>query len=371
MGQAYTPGLKVSKYTLIEKQRILPIKGKILVEQGTKVKPGDKVASAELPGSVVIERIAQKLGVPANELPKFLKVREGDSVTTGQVLAESSSFFGLFSNKVKCPIDGIVESISPVTGQSVLRMNPVPIDMLAYIGGTIKEVLPEEGVIIETKGSLIQGIFGLGGERMGHLKMLVDSPDKAAPISALDASCKGMIVVAGNYIDFSFINKAMEAGVKGIITAGIDDADIKALLGYEIGVAITGNEHIPLSIVATEGFGKINMAERTFALLTELNGKFASLNGATQIRAGVIRPEVIVTDIETESAVKEDEYFLQEGKMVRIIRNPWFGKLAKVVKLHSELQKLETEAHVRIVEVQLSDGTNVNVPRANVELIAE
>ncbi len=370
MGQAYTPGLKVSKYTLIEKERLLPIKGKTLVEKGDEVKPFDIVASAELPGNVYIIKVAGKMGILPAEMEKFLLVKEGDDIKQEQVLAEKKSLFGLIRDTVKSPINGIVESISTVTGQCVLRMQPQPINVLAYIGGIVKEVIPEEGVIIKTKGSFIQGIFGLGGERMGNLKVIVSGPEKSAKTDDLSDDLKDKIIVAGSHTDYHFIKKAMAIGVKGIITAGIDDADIKALLGYEIGVAITGNEKIPLSIVVTEGFGMINMAKQTFELLRSLDGKFVSINGATQIRAGVIRPEIIATDLNySDEHIKAPEYFLEKGKNIRIIRNPYFGEIAKVVSLPSKLQKLESEAMVRVVEVELENGDKVIVPRANVEII--
>ena len=36
------------------------------------------------------------------------------------------------------------------------------------------------------------------------------------------------------------------------------------------------------------------MGQQTYDLLSESNGRLASINGATQIRAGVIRPEIII-----------------------------------------------------------------------------
>ena len=44
----------------------------------------------------------------------------------------------------------------------------------------------------------------------------------------------------------------------------------------------------------TEGFGNISMASRTFDLLKANENSYASLNGSTQIRAGVIRPELVI-----------------------------------------------------------------------------
>ncbi len=59
------------------------------------------------------------------------------------------------------------------------------------------------------------------------------------------------------------------------------------------------------------------------------------------------------------------------GSRVRIIREPYFGGLGKVVDLPAELEAIETEAKVRILVVELDDGTRVRLPRANVEMIEE
>ena len=64
--------------------------------------------------------------------------------------------------------------------------------------------------------------------------------------------------------------------------------ELTSYLGYEIGVAITGHENVLFTCIITEGFGRINIANHTFALLKSLEGKIASINGATQIRAGVV-----------------------------------------------------------------------------------
>ncbi|MEM2751628.1 MAG: hypothetical protein QXI94_00885, partial [Sulfolobales archaeon] len=103
-------------------------------------------------------------------------------------------------------------------------------------------------------------------------------------------------------------------------------------------------------------------------------GREAAINGATQVRAGVIRPEVIIPrDDESFAGILEP---LGEGKMrvgstVRIIRYPHFGEIGTVVELPVELHKIETESPVRVVRVRLQDGREVLIPRANVEIISE
>ena len=140
------------------------------------------------------------------------------------------------------------------------------------------------------------------------------------------------------------------------------------MLGYEQGVAITGTEQIGITLVLTEGFGSITMAQRTFDLLTKYAGRKTSINGATQIRAGVIRPEVIVPH--TEAAIETVQVIkgLEPGDIVRVIREPYFGKIGSIVDLPPELQVLESEAKVRVMRVDIN-GEVVLIPRANVEVI--
>ena len=49
---AYTPGLRVTAYTTLRKERRLPLAGEVRVTQGQSVKAEEVVAAAELPGNV-------------------------------------------------------------------------------------------------------------------------------------------------------------------------------------------------------------------------------------------------------------------------------------------------------------------------------
>ena len=375
MAQAYSPGLTVTKSIVLRKERILPLKGNVKVKKGDKVKGEDLVAETLLPGKVVPFHIANKLGVQPNMVEQYLKVKEGDKITKGQLLAETNGFFGLFKSRVKSPIEGELESISKITGQTLLREPRIPVQLKAFIDGIVVDVIEEEGVIIENKSAYIQGIFGIGGEVTGEIKMLAKNPEEIIEPDVIDESCKGKLIVCGSLVPYEVIMKAKKMGVQGIITGGIDDQDIKKLLGYDIGVAITGHEDIGLTIFSTEGFGKIKMAKKTFELLQDFNGKKASMHGKTQIRAGVMRPEVIIPIEfkEDELQVKESKMAtLEIGTLVRIIRQPNFGELAKITSLPEELTKVESETLVRILEAQLEDtGEKVVIPRANVEVIED
>jgi hypothetical protein len=374
MPTAYTPGLKVSSSTRIRRTRRLPLKGEVLAKVGDTVAPETIVAQAAIPGLMQSVKVAIQLGIEPKDILAPLLVKEGDQVHSGQVIAMTRALFGLLKTEVKTPFDGTVETISTVSGNVGIRQKSLPVQVTAYVAGRIAEVMPNEGVVVETQCALIQGIFGIGGERVGAIHMVSGSPNDPLTDKDIAADMAGKIIVGGSNVSGAALRRASEAGVCGIVVGGIIDKDLIDYLGYDIGVAITGHENIPLTVIITEGFGTIAMAQRTFDLLKSLEGKSASINGATQIRAGVIRPEVVVPlDLQptgvADPADSSDSGALAIGAPIRLIREPYFGALATVTGLPTQLTTIGSGASVRVLEAKLAAGETVTVPRANVELI--
>ncbi len=376
MGTAYTPGLTVSADSVIRKIRRLPLKGQVLVQVGDSVSPDTVVARTELPGPITTLRVAERLGVEPRELSKFLLKQVGDKVHAGEVIAERKALFGLLTSRVTSPVTGTIDFVSEATGNIGIRHLPTPVEVTAYLRGLVVEVIPEEGAVVATRGVFVQGIFGLGGERHGEIALLANSPDEVVPDMKLSDEHKGKVLIAGALANWRLMEAARQVGVTALVTGGVLDSDIKKLLGYDIGVAITGHEPLPFTLIVTEGFGEIAMARRTFELLASQEGRDASVNGATQIRAGVIRPEIVVPQDETLTMdnlqVPEEDKFatgeLNLGAPIRLIRTPYFGALGRVVSLPPEPQEIETETKTRVLEAELVTGEKVVVPRANVEI---
>lgn len=372
MGSAYTPGLTVSGDIIVQRTRRLPIKGDVLVKVGDAVEPDDVVAQALLPGPLQTIKLSEKLGVEPREVKDFFTTKIGEPLEKGQVIAQTKGFLGMGKQTITADYTGTVEAISEVSGQVLIREAPIPVDVKAYIKGAIKDTLPEEGVIVETRGAMIQGIFGIGGERHGSVRVAVSSSKDILDASAIQPSDNGKILVGGAGVTYDALQRASEIGVVGLIAGGVKDSDLIKFLGYDIGVAITGQEQINLTLMVTEGFGHLAMAERTFSLLKTLEGKLASINGATQIRAGVIRPELIVPldTVGGEAPVVAKGLELKIGTPIRIIREPYFGRLGTVTELPAQLMVVESGTEVRVLKANLEGGDEVCVPRANVEIIA-
>jgi hypothetical protein len=315
-----------------------------------------------------------QLGILPEDLKEFMVKREGDRVEKGDVLAENKPLIKWFKSSVTSPIAGLVETISNSTGQVLLREPPRRLDLFSYVDGMILEVIPGHGARIETTCALIQGIFGVGGETWGPLAMAGTSPEDTLSAGQLTSSYAGKIVIGGAFVEAGALERAKSIGVKGLIVGGMHDKDLRTLLGYDLGVAITGTENFGFTLVLTEGFGHIPMASKTFALLRSLEGRKASMSGATQIRAGVVRPEIIVPRSPEESTGPTGSHVKAGAKIgdpVRVIREPFFGRIGEVAALPSELAKIPTESHVRVMEIRFADGTTAMVPRANIEIIEE
>lgn len=371
MAHAYTPGLKVAAGTTIRNERRLPIEGEVTVQIGDKIDAQDIVAKAALPGNVQLVNVANLLSIPTEDINDYMLKKEGEPIGENEIIGETKGLFGLFKSQARAPIDGTIESISDVTGQVIIREPPIPVNVMGHIAGSIVEVISDEGAIVETYGTYIQGIFGVGGETVGSLAVIVDAPDIPLTKNLIQPTHRDKILCGGASVGNDAIQEAIRQGVRGIIVGGIHDRDLRALLGYDLGVAITGSESLGLTLVVTEGFGEISMAARTFDLLKAQEGMTASINGATQIRAGVVRPEIIIpieAKQETDDTATTGDA-LDIDAPIRIIREPYFGQLGRVSNLPVELQPLETEAKVRVLEVELENGDKVVLPRANVEII--
>ena len=374
MGHAYTPGLKVSEKVVVRKQRILPLKGDVVVKVGDAVVPETVVARTHLPGNVVPLNVANKLGLPPEDISLAMLKKEGDTVTEGEMIALSKSLFGLIKTPANATITGTIESISSITGQVLQRGEPTPVEVKAYLRGEVTKVFENEGVEVTCTGSFVQGIFGIGGETAGPLQVVCPSNDVVLDEKLITDDLEGKVVIGGSQVTAAALKKAIKIGVKGIVTGGFDDKDLRDFLGYDIGVAITGSEDIGITLVVTEGFGRIDMANKTYSLFKRHEGQLACINGATQIRAGVIRPEVVVPAEGTSDFSGDDQgeiVGLKIGSPIRVIRHPYFGRLGDVTALPSPLHTLDSESKARVLEVAFADGSKAIVPRANVEMIED
>jgi len=374
MANIYTSGLVIKNNIKIEKERRLPMQGDLLCTVGDTVKFDDIIAEGEIKGVLATVKLASILGISPDTISKHLTVKINEEINRGDIVGRSSSFFNLFKSECISPYTGILEYINETTGNIGIRLNSTKIKLDAYINGKVKEIVNNDGAIIETNGTLIQGIFGIGGEKHGILKVITSNVSEDLKIEDINSSYKDCILVGGRNISIELIRKCEAVGVVGIICGAVSDDAIKKYINKDLGVAITGEENTKLSIILTEGFGSIYMSERTFNLLKELHNKNVAINGTTQIRAGVIRPEIIYSEsnsiIDNTNISQKHSNKLMLGDTVRITSEPYFCKYGIITNILEKPILLETGNYANCVEIEL-ENKKIIVPRTNIEVIYE
>jgi len=280
---------------LIRKIRRISTQGQVLVKTGDLVKPETVVARGTVTNPDVRKVIIySQLDVDPDEVERYMLKEQGDQVKKDEVIAIHRSFFGRSTKICRSPIDGTIESFSRSSGSVLIRGTPIAVEVKAHLPGRIVETIPGEGAVVECKGALIQGRFGVGGEKVGELASVVARRDEALTNELITNELKGKIIVGGSLVTIDALRRAASLGVNGIVVGGLDQKDLADFLGYEIGLGVTGKEETGLTVIITEGFGPHPMEEETFHLLKSYEGKQASIDGSTQIRTRMLRPEVII-----------------------------------------------------------------------------
>ena len=112
MSKSYTPGLKVLKYTTVDKERLLPLKGEVRSQINDKVDSETIVAFTEIPGNVQMINLVNKLNIDPKQILECMTVSINEKVKMNQIIAENKGLFGLFKTEIKSPIDGQIINIS-------------------------------------------------------------------------------------------------------------------------------------------------------------------------------------------------------------------------------------------------------------------
>jgi hypothetical protein len=310
-----------------------------------------------LPGEVRVLDVSRALGVRRERVAKYVRKGVGDTVKADDVLAAPGGLFGRLKKSCRSPLDG---QIVEIRGGLILIESPATtFELRAHIKGQVTNVMPNRGVVISASGTLIQGMWGNGGEAEGVLKVVVDSPRKPLRTHSIDVSCHGTVVVGGRIMDEQVLEQAVEARVRGII-AGSVSAELCPLL-----------ESLPLPVLITEGFGTLSMSRQVFDLLQSNAGREAMLSADTQTRRGAKRPEVLIP-LRADEEVPHEEAStdpLKVGDQVRALRAPHLGVIGTVAELPAMRETVESGAQLPVAVVVLKDETQVLIPLANLELI--
>ena len=355
-GVYYPPETRVLPLTVIRRERLLPMPGKVLVNPGDRVQPAQPVAQAEISGEVSVVNVAHLLRVAPSRAYKYIRVKEGADVTLNSVIASK----GLTAaGRVKSPANGFIYRIDKSTGRVLIKVVSRPFELLAYLAGTVSNVIAGRGVLIETTGALIQAAAGFGGESYGVMQVISKRSTDPLKARAIDVTLRGAILVGGAWFDETVLQQAIQMQVRGLIAGSMDGSLLQAA------------RVAPFPILLTEGLGQVAMAAPIFKLLKSNAGREVSISAVTRTRWGIQRPEVLIP-LPSDSRPEPPGFGLPlaAGVRVRVLRGSQQGKVGLITALPNLPQQIVTGAKVHCAEVDLGgDEGRTLVPFANLEIL--
>src|SRR6266540_692077 len=371
-----TPPLINSAVARIERR--LPSAGEVLVRQGQRVEPEEVIAKAFLPGTPVIVNLARALSIAPTMVERAMAREVGNKVVQGEVLARSSRIGG---RSCLSPVSGKIESVDSETGYVTISPDPVIYELQATVRGLVMEVIANQGVVIETPAAQVYGVFGIGQERSGVLQLLVTDPSEAIVPDQINAKSAYAILIGGSGITAAALRRAIKEQVRGVIVGGIEEAELRAFLGWDsvrdwrAGSGTwqvptsTGGQQYDLTLVVTEGFGTQPMSVPLFDLLAAHDRQEALIEGLTRLRGPMQRPRVVIPLSSRTSGIQLDppRPQLRAGASVRLLDAAHLGQIGQVRTVSSAPRRLSSRVRALAVDVVLEDGTTILLPRTDVE----
>ncbi len=231
-----------------------------------------------------VVRVAEKLGVKPSSFKGYLKKSKGDFVTRGELLAVKD--WKKFDQVVRVPTTGNITEVDGKKGTVTIQYLRRNLKLSSRLDARVVSIAKNRFLELEYEGTSLTGCIGFGKTADGTLAWM-DSFTEAS-------------LTAGSLAAFPFalnseqLQIAMRNKLAGVIVPSLQEEDVVRLLDYELGVGITGDEELPFSLILMHGFGSLNLAPETAWALQQNSGRHAVLFPRTQIRAGVVRPSLVI-----------------------------------------------------------------------------
>jgi hypothetical protein len=370
-----TPPVISSAMARIERR--LPYPGEVVVRQGSRVEPEDIIARTLRPVPPQIINVARALSIPPVEVERAMAREKGNKVSAGQVLARVPSLFG---RSCPAPVSGMITEIDGETGYVTIAPDPEEFHLQAAVRGLVMEVLPYEGVVIETPAAQAYGAFGIGEERSGVLRLLALDPADVIQADKIDAKSAYAIIICGASISAAALRRAVKEQVRGVIVGGIEEHELREFLGWadasnwRIGLhswqwpSPRAINDAKLTLVVTEGFGVRPMNQAVFDLLSGQDRQEALIDGQTSLRSPQRRPRVVVPLARGGGQAEPPRPQLRPGATVRLLDAEHLGQTATVRSLPGSPRRVGSGARVAAVELVTDDGP-LWLPRSCVEVL--
>jgi len=344
--------IHLSPLTLIRRERILPVQGRILVRVGQKISANDVIAESFFVPELITLDVAQSLKLTPRQADEYLEVQTGDLITEKTIIAGPA---GVARRVIRAPGDGKI--IQAENGRVLIQTYKNPFQLKAGISGEVVKIIGHKGVVIETIGALIQGMWGNGKIGTGIIRVVAIEEEHELTSSQISETMKGTVMFAGHCSNLSALLACEKIQLGGLILGSLECALIPAI------------QNLPVPVMILEGFGKRALSVATRELITTNEWREGALNACSWDRIRGSRPELVIPLQAPEGVtIPQIRVRLEKGQRVRILHPLRSNDIGEIQEIGSSMVLLNNQ-RVKSAVIRLSNGKVTIVPLANLELI--
>lgn len=343
----------VTPLATIRRERLLPLPGRILVRKGQRVNASDLVAEANLSPQHLMLDIASGLGLGREAADAYIQRKPGDLLAEGDLIAGP---VGWAKRVVRAPRAGKVVLVG--RGKILLEIESQSFGLKAAVPGLVTALIPDRGVIVETYGALVQGVWGNGLADTGLLRSILQKPEDVLTPDRLQVDLRGSVVMAGYCGDFASLQNAAELPLRGLILSSMAASLIEKAT------------QMPFPIVVLEGFGLLPMDQAAYQLLATHDQREVTLIGEMAEAYGRTGPEVIIPlPVNEPPPEPRRGTVFAPNKRVRVVRAPYHAQTGVILSLAPGLALQPSGLRTQSAEVRLETGAMAVLPLANLEVL--
>ena len=337
----------------IRRNRMLPVKGRVLMRAGQKVNPSDVIAEATLTPEHVVLDVARGLGVSTNKAAGFIQRKVGEEVTKDSIVASRS---GLVDRTVRSSNNGRIVAISG--GQVLIEVRNQPFQLKAGLPGELVSVEADFGGVVQATGAWIQGVWGNGLINYGILNVFAEEPGHVLTAGEFNVNQRSTVILAGHCNQRKALEAAAEVSIRGLILAS---------MAPQL-VSLAAKMKFPIIVI--EGFGPLEMNSAAHTLISTNETREVTINAEVLDRYEDKRPEIIIPlEGSGDPPTPLNMETFRQGQRVRVLRAPHISAIGTIQTLLPGLTPLPSGLRAPSAEIELEGEEKAVVPLANIEVL--
>lgn len=337
------PVTHILSLTQIQRSRLLPAAGNILVRVGQKVSATDVIAETYRFHNHTLVDVGKALQPSADErVEDFIQVKAGDTIEAGDVIAMKK---GMFRKVIRAQQAGTIFSVTG--GQIWIELPGVRMELRAGYSGIINEIVSDRGVVITLNGALIQAAWGNGKIEESRIVYYAQSEDEVLLPETINLAYRGGIMLCGHCNSAEALRMAAQLPLRGIILGSMS-AELVPL-------AIS----MPFPIILTEGFGLIPMNHNAYTILTSNRDRAVTMFAVNWEPDIGNRPEITIP-LPAEGPELKEVTGYRSGQQVRFINKPVAGEIGILENV---------DINLGMAVVRLATNQKLSVPLVNIDVI--